>query len=86
VIRRRDSHVVDDTLTHLFDLINRPEHQVRIRWQPETVAIWDNRGTRHYAVGDYLPHRHVMHRVAVVSDHRSGSDNTTPPPSAAASS
>jgi taurine dioxygenase len=61
------------TLTYLFDLINRPEHQVRIRWQPGTVAIWDNRGTQHYAVADYLPHRRVMHRVAVVSDRRSGS-------------
>jgi taurine dioxygenase len=60
-------------LTYLFDLINRPEHQVRIRWQPGTVAIWDNRGTQHYAVADYLPHRRVMYRVAVVSDRRSGS-------------
>ena len=59
------------TLTYLFDLINRPEHQVRIRWQQGTVAIWDNRGTQHYAVADYLPHRRVMHRVAVVTDSRS---------------
>jgi taurine dioxygenase len=58
-------------LTYLFDLINRPEHQVRIRWAPGTVAIWDNRGTQHYAVADYLPHRRVMHRVAVVTDRRS---------------
>jgi taurine dioxygenase len=73
------------TLTYLFDLINRPEHQVRIRWQPGTVAIWDNRGTQHYAVADYLPHRRVMHRVAVVSDRRSPSRNTTPQASAPAS-
>lgn len=60
-------------LTHLFDLINRPDHQVRIRWQPGTVVIWDNRGTQHYAVADYLPNRRVMHRVAVVTDRRSPS-------------
>jgi len=59
-------------LTMLFDTINRPEHQVRLTWGPNTVAIWDNRGTQHYAVADYLPHRRVMHRVAVAHDMRSG--------------
>ncbi len=57
-------------LTQLFDLTNRPEHHVRLRWQENTIAIWDNRGTQHYAVADYLPHRRVMHRVAVAADRR----------------
>jgi taurine dioxygenase len=57
-------------LTYLFDLINRPDFHVRIRWQPGMVVIWDNRGTQHYAVADYLPHRREMHRVAVVTDRR----------------
>lgn len=57
-------------LTMLFDIINRPDHQVRLRWEPNTIAIWDNRGTQHYAVADYLPHRRVMHRVAVAHDSR----------------
>jgi taurine dioxygenase len=57
-------------LTYMFDLINRPDFQVRIKWEPGTVAIWDNRGTQHYAVADYLPHRRVMHRVAVTTDKR----------------
>lgn len=55
-------------LTELFDRINRPEHHVRLRWKPNTIAMWDNRGTQHYAVADYLPQRRVMHRVAVVDD------------------
>ena len=57
-------------LTELFNRINRPEHHVRSRWKPNTVAIWDNRGTQHYAVIDYLPNRRAMHRVAVVEDDR----------------
>lgn len=57
-------------LTYLFDLINRPDFHVRIRWRPGTVVVWDNRGTQHYAVADYLPQRRVMHRVAVVTDRR----------------
>lgn len=57
-------------LSMLFELINRPDHQVRLRWEPGTVAIWDNRATQHYAVSDYVEHRRVMHRVALASDSR----------------
>ncbi len=57
-------------LTELFDRINRPEHHVRLRWKPNTLALWDNRGTQHYAVVDYLPHLRQLHRVAVVHDAR----------------
>ncbi len=57
-------------LTLVFDAIKSPEHQVRRRWKPGAVAIWDNRGTQHYALADYLPHRRVMHRVAVSADAR----------------
>jgi len=57
-------------LTMLFDVTNRPEFHVRLRWETGTVAIWDNRGTQHYAVADYLPHRRVLHRVGVSTDRR----------------
>lgn len=57
-------------LTMLFDAINRPEHHVRVRWKPGTVAVWDNRATQHYAIADYLPNRRVMHRVTALSDRR----------------
>ncbi len=57
-------------LTELFDRINRPEHHVRLRWKPNTIAIWDNRGTQHYAVVDYLPNLRRLLRVAVVDDAR----------------
>lgn len=57
-------------LTMLFDLINRPEFHMRLRWEAGTMAIWDNRATQHYAVADYLPDRRVMHRVAVATDAR----------------
>ncbi len=57
-------------LTQLFDLINRPDFHVRLRWTPGALAIWDNRGTQHYAVNDYLPHRRVMHRVVMATDRR----------------
>ena len=31
------------------------EYQVRFRWQRDSVAIWDNIATQHYAVNDYYP-------------------------------
>lgn len=57
-------------LSYLFDAINRPDHQVRLRWRPDTIAIWDNRASQHYAVADYSEYRRVMHRVAVDTDAR----------------
>jgi taurine dioxygenase len=57
-------------LTLLFDIINRPDHQVRLRWRPGTVAMWDNRATQHYAVADFSRYRRTMHRVAVARDVR----------------
>jgi len=57
-------------LTYLFDTIARPQFQVRVRWEPDVVVLWDNRGTQHYAADDYLPHRRVMHRLIVTEDRR----------------
>ncbi|MFD9542920.1 TauD/TfdA dioxygenase family protein [Streptomyces sp. NPDC060022] len=42
-----------------------PEYQVRFRWQPGSVAIWDNIATQHYAISDYYPQRRVMERIAI---------------------
>ncbi|MCY1311314.1 Alpha-ketoglutarate-dependent taurine dioxygenase [compost metagenome] len=30
-----------------------PEYQVRLKWRPNTVAMWDNLQVQHYAVADY---------------------------------
>jgi taurine dioxygenase len=55
----------DDLLAFLFAHVNKPEFSVRWRWKPNTLAMWDNRCTQHYAVNDYLPHRRVMHRATL---------------------
>lgn len=55
----------DDLLEFLFAHIHKPEFSVRWRWKPNTLAMWDNRNTQHYAVNDYLPHRRIMHRATL---------------------
>jgi taurine dioxygenase len=45
-----------------------PEYQVRWRWSPGAVAIWDNRCTQHYAVMDYPPCHRKMERAGIVGD------------------
>jgi taurine dioxygenase len=43
----------------------RPEFTCRLRWQPGTLAIWDNRCTQHSAVNDYHGQRRRMRRLTV---------------------
>lgn len=45
-----------------------PEYQMRWRWTPGTVAIWDNRCTQHYAVMDYPPCIRRMNRATIAGD------------------
>jgi taurine dioxygenase len=45
-----------------------PEYQMRLHWQPDTLVIWDNRSTQHYAIQDYFPAVRRMMRATVVGD------------------
>ena len=55
----------DAILNTLFDMIKTPEFQVRFTWEPNSIAIWDNFGTQHYAAADYWPADRRMHRITV---------------------
>ena len=55
----------------LLEWIRSPEFQVRFRWAPDSVALWDNRATQHFAVADYNERR-IMHRVTVAGDWQPG--------------
>ncbi len=57
-----------DLLRYLVSQASVPEYQVRWRWQPGSVAIWDNRATQHYAVMDYPPCHRKMERAGIVGD------------------
>jgi taurine dioxygenase len=55
-------------LQYLISQAQIPEYQVRWRWQPNSVAFWDNRATQHYAVMDYPPCHRKMERAGIKGD------------------
>ena len=55
-------------LNYLISQAYIPEHQVRWRWKANSIAIWDNRSTQHYAVMDYPPCHRKMERAGIVGD------------------
>lgn len=60
----------------LFEQIARPTYTVRFRWEPGSVAFWDNRATAHLIPTD-LDHFRVerrMHRVAIIGEVPVGPD------------
>jgi taurine dioxygenase len=58
----------DGLLQMLFRHIETPEFQVRFRWQPGSIAFWDNRCAQHRALWDYYPNRRYGHRVTIAGD------------------
>ncbi|MEZ5728459.1 MAG: TauD/TfdA family dioxygenase [Burkholderiaceae bacterium] len=55
-------------LGFLNDHSQRPEFQIRLRWRPGTLALWDNRSTQHLAINDYAGQRRVMDRLTIRGD------------------
>jgi taurine dioxygenase len=67
-IKGLDQRESDWLLDHLSALASVPEYQCRFKWQPNSIAFWDNRATQHYASTDYLPDFRHMERVTVIGD------------------
>lgn len=53
-------------LQYLIGQAAIPEYQVRWRWEPDSIAIWDNRATQHYAVMDYRACHRKMERAGIM--------------------
>lgn len=49
------------------DHIIQLENTVRWHWAPGDIAIWDNRATQHYGIGDFTEERE-LHRVTIDGD------------------
>ena len=55
-------------LNYLLSQAAVPEYQVRRRLRKNTVAIWDNRCTQHYAVQDFWPAVRDLERAGIIGD------------------
>lgn len=55
-------------LRFLFDHSRLPAMTARMVWEPDTIMVWDNRVTAHYAIGDYGGQRREMYRLAVIGE------------------
>lgn len=58
---RESQGVLNGLYRHLED----PMYQMRFRWEPHSVAFWDNRCTQHLAVWDYYPQVRSGYRVQI---------------------
>lgn len=52
-------------LRFLYEHVQNAWFQVRFRWEPHSVAFWDNRCTQHLAIWDYYPEVRSGYRVQI---------------------
>lgn len=67
-IKGLDRDESDWLLKHLYARAALPELQCRFRWQPGSLAFWDNRACQHNATSDYFPAVRIMERVTIAGD------------------
>ena len=52
-------------LNYLTEHSTKSEHITRFKWEPGSIAFWDNRCTWHFALNDYPGEKRLMHRITV---------------------
>ena len=55
-------------LQYLFAHQIKAEFTCRFKWEPGSLAWWDNRCTLHNPINDYHGYRRVMHRITLAGD------------------
>jgi len=58
----------DALLEMLFRHAEQARFHCRFKWEPGSVAFWDNRATMHQAMWDYYPQKRFGYRVTVCGD------------------
>jgi alpha-ketoglutarate-dependent taurine dioxygenase len=55
-------------LNYLQGLAQRAEYQCRVRWQPDTLLVWDNRFLLHRGIHDFKNERRHLVRTTVIGE------------------
>lgn len=55
-------------LNFLYQHVTTAEYTCRFRWEPNSIAIWDNRSTQHKPVNDYFPAHRKLLRTTIDGD------------------
>ncbi len=55
-------------LRFLADHITQPAFTCRLRWEPDTLVLWDNRLCVHQAYNDYPGYRRELYRTTVAGE------------------
>ena len=72
--RREGAHL----LALLYEQLAHPSFTVRFRWEPDSVAFWDNRATAHLVPTDVPVGSHRrMERITLAGPSVVGVDGTT---------
>lgn len=58
----------EELLAFLCAHMEEQRFRCRFRWQPDSVAIWDNRITQHRPVNDYWPAHRKLQRITIDGD------------------
>ena len=68
-------HESRKVLDLFYEELARPEYTVRFKWEPGSIAFWDNRAAVHLAPSDLtLDHDRRLYRVTLVGDVPKGPD------------
>jgi alpha-ketoglutarate-dependent taurine dioxygenase len=55
-------------LAYLVEHITQPAFSCRLRWEPDTIVLWDNRLCVHQAYNDYQGYRRELYRTTVAGE------------------
>jgi taurine dioxygenase len=62
---RQESNAI---LNFLYGHAITSEFTCRFQWQPNSIAIWDNRSTQHKPINDYFPAHRRLERITIDGD------------------